>query len=83
MWNFLDYSALALPVTSVSQNTDRIDQSYQPRNSIDECVWGLYDPERMHGHPIGLQIVGRRLEEEKVLAAASVIEGLLRSSTHS
>jgi len=31
----------------------------------------------MDGHPVGLQIVGRRLEEEKVLSAAAVVEALL------
>jgi amidase len=80
VWNFLDYSALALPVSCVSQDTDRIYPSYQPRNAVDEWNWGLYDPERMHGHPVGVQIVGRRLEEEKVLAAARVFEDLLQSS---
>lgn len=33
----------------------------------------LDDPELMHGHPIGLQVVGRRLEEEKVLAGMRVV----------
>lgn len=31
----------------------------------------------MHGHPVGLQVVGRRLEEEKVLAGMEVLEGVL------
>lgn len=47
---------------------------------MDEWLWGLYDPERMHGHSIGLQIIGRRLEEEKVLAAARVVEDVLGTS---
>lgn len=31
----------------------------------------------MHGHPVGLQVVGRRLEEEKVLAGMELIGGVL------
>ena len=27
-----------------------------------------YDAEKMHGLPVGVQVVGRRLQEEKVLA---------------
>lgn len=34
----------------------------------------------MHGLPIGVQVVGRRLEEEKVLEGMKLIEGLLRQS---
>jgi Asp-tRNA(Asn)/Glu-tRNA(Gln) amidotransferase A subunit family amidase len=50
---------------------------YQPRNDQDLWNWGIYDPETMDGHPVGLQIVGRRLEEEKVLGVATVFEKLL------
>lgn len=34
----------------------------------------------MHGLPIGVQVVGRRLEEEKVLEGMKLIEGLLRQN---
>ncbi|KAJ7347086.1 amidase [Mycena albidolilacea] len=37
----------------------------------------LYDPAAMEGMPIGLQIVGRRWEEEKVLGLMRVVEGAL------
>lgn len=77
MWNFLDYSALTFPVTTISKDIDIADPSYEPRNSMDEWNWSLYDSERMNGHPIGLQIIAQRLQEEKVLAAAKVFEGLL------
>lgn len=44
---------------------------------MDEWNWNLYDSERMSGHPVGLQIIAQRLQEEKALAAAKVFEGLL------
>jgi hypothetical protein len=50
------------------------DKLYRPRNELDEWNWGLYDPLTMDGHPINLQIIGKRLEEEKVLGAATVME---------
>ncbi len=35
---------------------------------------GADDPEKYHGIPVGLQIVGRRLQEEKVVAIAEMFE---------
>ena len=32
----------------------------------------------MHGLPVGVQVVGQRLEEEKVMAGMKIIERLLR-----
>lgn len=54
-----------------------VDVGYEARNAMDEWNWKLYDPERMDGHPIGLQIIARKLEEEKVLGAARVFEDAL------
>jgi amidase len=78
VWNILDYSALAFPVGTVSKALDQLPAAlYQPRNDQDAWNWGIYDPENMDGHPVGLQIVGRKLEEEKVLGVAAVFETLL------
>jgi amidase len=83
VWNLLDYTSLVLPGGLVDKNIDPANTSpsvadYQPRNDLDKWNWELYDPEVMHGMPVGLQIVGRRLEEEKVLSAGKVIVGVLR-----
>ncbi|KAE9965175.1 hypothetical protein EG328_009913 [Venturia inaequalis] len=80
IWNVLDYTALSFPAGKVDGRIDLKPRgSYEPRNEMDAWNWSLYDPETMHGHPIGLQIAGRRFEEEKVLGAALVIEKLLKS----
>jgi Asp-tRNA(Asn)/Glu-tRNA(Gln) amidotransferase A subunit family amidase len=34
----------------------------------------------MHGLPVGVQIVGRRLEEEKVMEGMKIVEALLKAS---
>jgi Asp-tRNA(Asn)/Glu-tRNA(Gln) amidotransferase A subunit family amidase len=49
-------------------------ENYVPRNDLDKWNHGLYDPQLMDGLPIGLQIIGRRFEEEKVLGVAKVLE---------
>lgn len=42
-----------------------------------------YDTEKMHGLPVGVQIVGRRLEEEKVLAGMQRLEDALGDEKYS
>lgn len=39
------------------------------------------DPEVYHGAPVGLQIVGRKFEEEKVLAVAKIVCAALEKAT--
>ena len=79
VWNVLDYTALSFPAGKADKSLDgSFDQSYEPRNAHDAWNWQRYDAETMDGHPVGLQIVGRRFEEEKVLGAASLFEELLQ-----
>ena len=54
--------------------------AYEARNDLDAWNWKLYDPKSMDGHPVGFQIVGQRLEEEKVLGVAAVIIKLIEKS---
>lgn len=47
-------------------------------NGVAQGAYKLYDAEAMHGLPVGVQIVGRRLEEEKVLSIMGTVEEALR-----
>ena len=76
----LDYPAGVLPITHVDRDLDRLTGAFKPRNAIESSSYKIYNAEAMHGLPVGVQIVGRRLEEEKVLEGMKVIEGLLRQS---
>lgn len=78
VWNFLDYTALSFPAGEVIASKDIAPGGYTPRNPYDEWNWAVYDAESMNGHPVGIQIVGRRFEEEKVLGVAAVIERLMK-----
>ena len=50
-----------------------------PRNGTEAFVQGQWteDPERAVGLPVGLQLIGRRHNEEKVLAMLHVVETAL------
>ncbi|KAL6710115.1 hypothetical protein ACN47E_009906 [Coniothyrium glycines] len=75
--NVLDYTSVVVPVTNVDKNIDKRDELYSPLDEVDEGVWEAYDPEIYDGAHVSLQIVGRRLQEEKILAMAEYVGGLI------
>lgn len=74
----LDYSAGVLPVTHVDKERDVLLSAFKPRNAIEAGAYRMYDAQKMHGLPVGVQIVGRRFQEEKVLEGMKTVERLLR-----
>ncbi|KAF2009890.1 amidase signature enzyme [Aaosphaeria arxii CBS 175.79] len=84
VFNLVDYPAVVIPAGKVSKDLDSTSSaswgSYEPRNAKDEFNHGLYDLDSMDGMPIGVQVVARRLEEEKVLGAAKLIDALLHDA---
>jgi amidase len=79
--NLLDYSAAVIPVTVADKQVDLIDTHYVPMNELDEQNWKWYDPDAYDGAPVGIQIVCKRYEEEKVWAIAQIVDKVLKSST--
>ena len=74
--NFLDYSAGSFPVTKVDKGVD-LRFPHTPLSDEDRKIWPKYDPEAFNGAPVGLQIMCRRLEEEKVIGLTKrIIEAL-------
>ena len=49
-------------------------------NDINRALHELYDADAMNGLPVGVQLIGRRFEEEKVLAGMKVVEDALAAS---
>jgi amidase len=84
VFNLVDYPAVVLPAGQVSKELDgevaNNTSPYSPRNALDEWNWQLFDVDAMDGMPIGVQVVARRLQEEKVLGAAKVIDLLLEKT---
>lgn len=83
VFNFVDYPAVVLPAGQVSKDLDReatsLMGSYQPRNILDEWNWNTFDLDAMDGMPIGIQIVSRRLQEEKALGAAKAVDNIVNN----
>ncbi|KAL9609452.1 MAG: hypothetical protein Q9167_005781 [Letrouitia subvulpina] len=65
--NLLDYTCVTFPTTRADKLVDIADKGYHPLNDLDQENWEAYDAEMYHGAPVGLQVMGQRLEEEKML----------------
>jgi amidase len=77
--NGLDYTSVVIPVTVADKSIDLRDPSYQPLSEIDETIQDSYDGEVYDGAPVSVQLVGRRLQEEKMLVLAEHLGSILKS----
>ncbi|KAF2875867.1 amidase signature domain-containing protein [Massariosphaeria phaeospora] len=79
LFNLLDYSAGVMPVTHVDALKDQLPASFNfsQLNGVAKGAYKHYDAAKMAGLPVGVQVVGRRLEEEKVLAVMGRVEEAL------
>ncbi|KAH7193681.1 amidase signature domain-containing protein [Fusarium flagelliforme] len=79
VFNVVDYSAVSFPTgVTVDKDGDLLDPSYSPLSPLCKTVSEDYDAELVHGLPVSLQIVARRLEEEKVLAMANLVHETMK-----
>ncbi|RCK56016.1 Acetamidase [Candida viswanathii] len=79
-FNVLDYSVGTFPVTRANKDLDGVDKTSTGYNDIDVQVWQDYNPEESHGGAVALQLIGRRFQEEKVVAMMKVISELIEYS---
>ena len=68
-----------LPVTKVDKDVDQLPTTFQSHdlNGVARGAYQHYDAGQMHGLPVAVQVVGQRLQEEKVLAFMERLEGAL------
>lgn len=74
-----------LPVTRVSPSQDTLPANFMPspRGSslVSARAYGgaapVYDAEKIKGVPVGIQVVGRKWEEEKVLKMMRILDNAL------
>lgn len=79
LFNLLDYTCGIIPVTKVDAELDALPSDFKLNklNGVARGAMKLYDAKKMAGLPVAVQVVGRRLEEEKVLAIMNRIEHAL------
>ncbi|PMD62637.1 amidase [Hyaloscypha bicolor E] len=75
--NLLDFTSVVVPVTFADKSIDKKQENYKPLNDLDKIIQEEYDPGAYHGAPVAVQIVGRRLTEERIMAIAEEIGRLL------
>jgi Asp-tRNA(Asn)/Glu-tRNA(Gln) amidotransferase A subunit family amidase len=85
-FNVAESTVGAIPVTHVDPEKDKITEEWingPGRGSVllesGLFTWknALYNPEEMKGMPVGIQIAGRKWEEEKLLAMMRVVDEAL------
>ncbi|PYH91073.1 amidase [Aspergillus ellipticus CBS 707.79] len=79
--NVLDYTSVAIPVTHVDKNIDLVRGQGRPLSDVDLKVHYDYDPNVYDGAPAGVQLFGRRLQEEKILVLAEYLAGKVKEAT--
>ncbi|ETN37710.1 uncharacterized protein HMPREF1541_07333 [Cyphellophora europaea CBS 101466] len=77
LWNLLDYSAGVIPVTHVDAEKDALSADFKPKNGVERGAYKHYDSKKMEGLPCAVQVIGRRLTEEKTLGCMQVVEEAL------
>lgn len=92
LYNVVDSPVGTLPVTRVHPTLDRLRAEWSdPRvgrghgsplverllYGTPDAPGGFYDADKMAGIPVGVQVVGRRWEEEKVVEMMKVVDAAL------
>lgn len=82
VWNLVDYTALVIPGGHVVEEDLCAPWDFEPRGETDEWCLRLWEDAKQDMArlklPVGIQIIGRKLEEEKVLGIGKVVDDLLR-----
>ena len=76
-FNLLDYTAGTFPVLRADKNVDEKENRLTFYSETDRKVWDDYDPEESHGGYVGLQLIGRKFEEEKVIEMMKLVSKIL------
>ncbi|KAK0466783.1 amidase signature domain-containing protein [Desarmillaria tabescens] len=86
LYNVVQSSAGCIPVTRVDPEKDKLTEEWTKRSPdkvsiLEDQLYRekkpFYDPVPMKGLPVGIQVVAKKWEEEKVLAMMSVIDAAL------
>ncbi|KAL4919314.1 amidase signature domain-containing protein [Aspergillus aurantiobrunneus] len=71
--NVLDYTSVVIPVTVADKRIDVVSPNFKALNEEDRMNMKYYDPDKYHGAPAAVQLIGRRLDEERLLSLAQLV----------
>lgn len=81
LYNVLNYPAGVVPVTRVDPAKDQLTQEWQHLHgakAVESMIYKgckpTYNPEAMRGIPVGVQVVGKPWEDEKVIGMMRVVD---------
>jgi len=78
MWcSVLDYSAVIIPVSKVDQSLDVKQARSEFYTKEDRENYEKYNPATHENAPISIQVIGRTMEEEAILAMSKVVDEAL------
>lgn len=77
VFNALDMPSTVIPVAKADPTLDTIDHDFKPVNQMDQAVHEAWTPSDFAGLPCGVQVVGRRFQEEALLALTEIVDRAL------
>lgn len=78
LWNMADMTSCAFPAGFANKNDTKTGDE-ELRNDDEKDVWDKYDPERVDGMPVGLQVIVTRHHEEEAMKLAGVAHEALKA----
>ncbi|KAK7038032.1 amidase domain-containing protein [Favolaschia claudopus] len=79
VWNLLDCPAMVIPVSKVDQAQDVKQPRTEFHSADDKENYELYNPATFENAPISIQLIGRTMEEEAVIAMAEIVDQALKA----
>ncbi|KAL4931441.1 amidase signature domain-containing protein [Aspergillus undulatus] len=77
LFNVIDWPAMVLPLEMYADKSIDEKTDLAPFNELDARIQELYNPELFHGLPLSVQLIGRRFEDERLLAISEAVHGII------
>jgi amidase len=82
LFNLIDWPAMALPLNMFADKAIDRKVPIAPFNDLDAEIQNLYDGDSFHGLPLAVHLIGRRFEDEKLLAVSEVVHDIIKSTDY-
>lgn len=77
--DLLNFTAVAIPITTADKSVDKVTGEFEPLNDEDRENWEAYDPDVYDGAPVGIQLLSRRFDGERMISVAEEFVKLLKT----